>query len=188
MSGRRLGLPAALAIVLCMLAGACAAAQTPTPPAAVRIVLPAPGAVLTGTQVLIALAGPDGGLPPGAAYHLLLDGADVLQTAEPRISLQPVAPGPHTLRVELQDAAGGVLAAPASVAFTLVAAPATPGATWWLGGIVALLAAVLSLALLLLWLLWVRPVQMQPVSDAMAPDGGQDGAPAGAEPPAGSPL
>ena len=188
MSKRRLGLPAALVVALCMLAGARAAAQTPTPPAAVRIVLPAPGAVLTGTQVLIALAGPDGGLPPGAVYHLLLDGADVLQTAEPRISLQPVAPGPHTLRVELQDAAGGVLAAPASVAFTLVAAPATPGATWWLGGIVALLAAVLSLALLLLWLLWVRPVQMQPLSDAAASDREPGDAAPTSEPPADSPL
>src|SRR5262249_44686577 len=146
--------------------GSRAAAQTP-PGRSVQIVItqPAPGATITGTEVLVGLAttgtvARDGARgdewSAGGAFHVFLDGVDVLQTSLLRFGLQPVPPGPHRLRVELQDWPGGS-AIPAEAPFTLVAGPSPAGASWWLAGIVVVLVGVVGGGLLLLWLLWVRP-------------------------------
>ena len=154
-----------------------ARAQTPTGQAVqVRIVQPGAGAIITGTEVLVALAtegavrlAPDDSAEWNQAglFHVFLDGVDVLQTPLLRFSLQPLAPGPHTLRVELQDWPGGP-ATPAEVRFTVVAAPPPTGASWWLAGTVLALALVLGGGLLLLWFFWVRPLQVAPVYDDAA--------------------
>jgi hypothetical protein len=146
----------------------------------VRITRPQPGERLTSAEVLVALAttGAVALSPPGASewpppgmFHVILDGVDVIQTRRLQFSIQPVAPGPHTLRVELQDWPGGT-AAPAEVAFTVAPAPLPNGSTWWLAGTVAVLAVILLVGLSLLWLRWVRPVQVNPVYDAQDEDTG----------------
>jgi hypothetical protein len=160
-------------------AAASAAAQTgATGQVEIHISQPAPGAVITGSEVLVQLATtgvvalPAAGVaqwPEAGLFHIFLDGTDVLQTPLVQFSLQPVTPGPHRLRVELQDWPAGQ-AAPAEAAFTVVPAPPQPGASWWMAGTVAAVVAVLFSALLLLWLFWVRPVQVSPVYDAAAED------------------
>jgi hypothetical protein len=149
-------------------------AQTPSDgPVQVLITRPQPGEQIPSTEVLVALAtsgavtvGPPvaGAWPPPGEFHILLDGVDVLQTAQLQFSIQPVAPGPHTLRAELQDWPGGP-ASPAEVAFTVTPAPPPTGSTWWLAGTVAAVAVVLLISLSLLWLRWVRPVQAAPLYD-----------------------
>jgi hypothetical protein len=166
-------------LVIGMLMGLASAgsvrAQTPGPQQVqIAIAQPSAGATITGTEVLVALAiGGDIRLNPDAGdtqwnepglFHVFLDQVDVLQTPLLRFSLQPVVPGPHTLRVEMQDWPAG-RATPAATTFTVAAAPLPPGASWWLGGTVVVLAVVLGGGLLLLWLFWVRPLQMAPVYD-----------------------
>lgn len=148
---------------------AVAQAQTPTGGSvAVQITRPQAGEQVTSTKILVTLAttGTVALSAPGASewpgpglFHVLLDGVDVLQTPQLQFSIQPVTPGPHTLRVELQDWTG--TATPAQVAFTVAPAPLT-GGTWWLAGTVAALGVVLLGSLSLLWLRWVRPVQTGP--------------------------
>jgi hypothetical protein len=151
-------------------------AQTPGTAVQVQITRPQPGEPITSAEVLVALAttGAVAVAPPGASewpgpgeFHILLDGVDVLQTPQLQFSIQPVAPGPHTLRVELQDWTGGP-AAPAEVAFTVAPAPPPTGSSWWLAGTVAALGVVLLLGLSVLWLRWVRPVQVNPLYDEEA--------------------
>ncbi len=150
------------------------AAQAQTPIAgqvAVQITRPQAGERIASAQVLVTLAttgdialsapGADEWPGPGL-FHVLLDGVDVLQTPLLQFSIQPVAPGPHTLRVELQDWTG--TATPAQVAFTVAPTPLT-GGTWWLAGTVAVVAVLLLGSLSLLWLRWVRPVQATPADD-----------------------
>jgi hypothetical protein len=62
-----------------------------------------------------------------------------------------------------------------------VAAPLPAGASWWLAGPVLALAVVLGAGLLLLWFVWVRPVQAAPVYDD--PAAAEDGEEAEAPPP-----
>ncbi len=147
-------------------------AQTPTAgQVAVQITRPQAGERIASAQVLvtlattgdIALSAPGASEWPGPGlFHVLLDGVDVLQTPLLQFSIQPVAPGPHTLRVELQDWTGTTT--PAEVAFTVAPTPLT-GGTWWLAGTVAVLAALLLGSLSLLWLRWVRPVQATPADE-----------------------
>lgn len=153
------------------------AAHAQTPPGSqqvqIQITRPTPGESIPSAEVLVSLA-TTGGValtPPGAGewptpgeFHVLLDGVDVLQTPRLQFSIQPVASGPHTLRVELQDWPGGT-ATPAEVAFTVAPTPPPTGTSWWLAGTVAALAVVLLLGLSLLWLRWVRPVQADPLYD-----------------------
>jgi hypothetical protein len=152
-------------------------AHAQTPPGGqvqVRITRPQPGAHITSAEVLVTLATTGTvALTPAEAnewpapglFHVLLDGVDVIQTPRLQFSIQPVAPGPHTLRIELQDWPGGT-AAPAEVAFTVASTPLPTGSSWWLAGTVATLAVVLLVSLSLLWLRWVRPVQVNPLYDA----------------------
>ena len=82
-----------------------------------------------------------------------------------QFSLQPLAPGPHTLRVELQDWPGGRRRPPRSPSPSSPP-PRRPAASWWMAGTVAAVVALLFIGLLLLWLCWVRPVQVHPLYDA----------------------
>lgn len=164
---------AQLVLIGIVLVGSGAAhAQTPTGgPVQVRIMRPQPGERVTSAEVLVTLAttGAVALSPPGASewpapgqFHVLLDGVDVIQTPRLQFSIQPVAPGPHTLRVELQDWSGGPVT-PGEVAFTVAPTPLPSGSTWWLAGTVAALAVVLLVSLSVLWLRWVRPVQVNPL-------------------------
>lgn len=154
-------------------------AQTPADgQVQVRITRPQPGEQITSAEVLVTLAttgtvvltpAEANEWPAPGLFHVLLDGVDVIQTPRLQFSIQPVAPGPHTLRVELQGWPGGT-AAPAEVAFTVAPTPLPVGSSWWLAGTVATLAVVLLVSLLLLWLRWVRPVQVNSVYDAAADD------------------
>jgi hypothetical protein len=166
-----------LLLGILMAAAGAGATHAQTPPGGqvqVRITRPQPGAHITSAEVLVTLATTGTvALTPAEAnewpapglFHVLLDGVDVIQTPRLQFSIQPVAPGPHTLRIELQDWPGGT-AAPAEVAFTVASTPLPTGSSWWLAGTVATLAVVLLVSLSLLWLRWVRPVQVNPLYDA----------------------
>src|SRR5207247_2414158 len=101
-----------IALASCLAGAWAAQAQTPTGrQVQVRIDRPQAGEVITGSEVLIAVATTgDVRLTPGngtgwseaGEFHVFLDGVDVLQTPALAFSIQPVAPGPHTLRVDLQ--------------------------------------------------------------------------------------
>ena len=139
--------------------------------AQVRILEPGEGATVNAASVPVALAVEGANLAAGSTrwsgpglFHVALDGVDVLQTQELRFTLLAISPGAHRLRVTLEGADPPV--APGEIGFTaqVVAPPA--GASWLGAGGVAVAAAVMLVALLLLWLFWVRPQQIEAVPDA----------------------
>lgn len=139
--------------------------------AQVRILEPAAGATVNAANVPVELAVEGANLPADATrwpgpglFHVALDGVDVLQTQELRFSLLAIPPGAHRLRVTLEGA--GPPPAPAEITFTaqVVAPPA--GASWLGAGGVAVAAAVMLVALLLLWVVWVRPQRIEAIADA----------------------
>ena len=146
----------------------------PAPAAAalqVRIIQPAPGATVDAATVPIELTVDGAALPVGAmqwtaggGFHVRLDDQDVVQTRALRFALLAVAPGPHRLRVTLEDDPAGS-AAPAEVAFTAQGHSLPTGTTWALAGPVAALAVLLIGGLLVGWLRWVRPQQAEAVYD-----------------------
>ncbi len=137
----------------------------------VRIIQPAPGAIVDAATVPIQLTVDGAALPAGATqwtagggFHIRLDDQDVVQTRELRVALLAVAPGPHRLRVTLEDYPGGA-AGPAEVTFSAQGHAAPAGTTWALAGPVAVLAVLLISGLLVGWLRWVRPQQAEAVYD-----------------------
>jgi hypothetical protein len=138
--------------------------------AQVRILEPTAGATVNAASVPVVLAVEGANLPADAArwpgpgvFHVALDGVDVLQTQELRFSLLAIPPGTHRLRVTLEGTTPPPV--PAEVAFTaqVVAPPA--GASWLGAGGVAVAGAVMLVALLLLWLVWVRPQRIEALPD-----------------------
>ena len=125
-----------IALFLLTLAGlenAHALAQT-SPPGAVQISIQQPpaDAMVIGSEVRVALATTgsvalsppsDHEWPTPGLFHVYLDEVDVLQTPLLQFSIQPIAPGPHTLRVTLEGWSGGT-ASPATGRFTMAPAPA----------------------------------------------------------------
>ncbi len=137
----------------------------------VRIIQPAPRATVDAATVPIELTVDGAALPlgttqwtAGGGFHVRLDDQDVVQTRELRFALLAVAPGPHRLRVTLEDYAGGSVS-PAEVAFTAQGHSLPTGTTWALAGPVAALAVLLIGGLLVGWLRWVRPQQGEAVYD-----------------------
>ncbi|HUS17676.1 MAG TPA: hypothetical protein VM536_21985 [Chloroflexia bacterium] len=142
-----------------------------------RIVIrePMAGSTVNAVSVPVELAvegmdlGTQARWPGPGQFHVALDGVDVLQTTELRFALMGVAPGPHRLGVQL-DGASATAVAPAEVGFTaqVVAPPA--GASWLLSGLVATTGAGILGLLAVLWIVWVRPNQAEPIYDSPAPD------------------
>src|SRR5690349_8852146 len=136
----------------------------------VRILEPAPGATVNAASVPVALAVEGADLPanstrwPGPGlFHVALDGVDVLQTAELHFTLLAIPPGAHRLRVTLEGATPPPAPAEIGFAAQVVAPPA--GASWLGAGGVAVAATVMLVALLLLWLFWVRPQRIETLPD-----------------------
>ncbi len=162
----------AQALLLCVLAWALAGpAIGVAAPLQVRIIQPAAGATVDAATVAIQLS-VDGAAPVagatqwtgGGGFHVRIDDQDVVQTRELRFVLMALAPGPHHLRVTLEDYAGGPVA-PAEVAFTAQGRATPAGSTWALAAPVALVAVLLMGGLLIGWLRWVRPQQAEPLYD-----------------------
>lgn len=148
--------------------------------AQVRILEPTAGATVNAASVPVALAVEGANLPGDAArwpgpglFHVALDGVDVLQTPELRFTLLAVPPGAHRLRVTLEGANPPM--APAEIRFTAQVVSPPAGASWLGAGGVAVAAAVMLVALLVLWLFWVRPQRIEELPAApggAAPDPG----------------
>jgi hypothetical protein len=148
--------------------------------AQVRILEPTAGATVNAASVPVALAVEGANLPGDAArwpgpglFHVALDGVDVLQTPELRFTLLAVPPGAHRLRVTLEGANPPM--APAEIGCTAQVVSPPAGASWLGAGGVAVAAAVMLVALLLLWLFWVRPQRIEELPAApggAAPDPG----------------
>jgi len=142
-----------------------------------RIVQPAAEAVVDAAAVPVVLAVDGADLPAGATgwphegeFHIALDGVDVLQTTELRFTLMGIPPGAHRLRATLEGYPPASLASE-EVAFTAQSVGPGPGASWFLASTVAIAAGVMFGALVLLWLLWVRPRLVEPLDPA--PDDNQ---------------
>ncbi|HMA35259.1 MAG TPA: hypothetical protein VKY74_12390 [Chloroflexia bacterium] len=191
-TGRRLGGALARSLLLVGLWGAGIVPGHAAPAPQIRIVQPVAGATVNAASVEIRLTVDGVSLAPTAAqwpaagvFHLALDGVDVLQTRELRFALMGVPPGAHRLRVTLEGYPGGPVA-PADVAITAVAVAPPAGATWLLAGTVAGVAGVMLVVLVGLWLVWVRPQQVEALYDAAAgPD--EDESARSPETPAGRP-
>ena len=141
--------------------------------AQVRILEPAAGATVNAASVPVVLAVEGPNLPADAArwpgpglFHVALDGVDVLQTPELRFTLLAIPPGAHRLRVTLAGANPPV--APAEIAFTAQVVSPPAGASWLGAGGVAVAGVVMLAALLLLWVVWVRPQRIEELPDAPA--------------------
>jgi hypothetical protein len=139
--------------------------------AQVRILEPAAGATVNAASVAVALVIEGANVPGDAArwpgqglFHVALDGVDVLQTPELHFTLLAIPPGAHHLRVTLEGANPPV--APAEIAFTAQVVSPPAGASWLGAGGVAVAGAIMLVALLLLWLFWVRPQRIEELPDA----------------------
>lgn len=137
----------------------------------IRIIQPAPGATVDAATVPVQLTVDGAALPAnatqwtaGGGFHVRMDDQDVVQTRELRFALLAVAPGPHHLRVTLEDYAGGPASA-AEVAFTAQGHALPSGTTWAFAAPVAGLAVLLIGGLLVGWVRWVRPQQAEAMYD-----------------------
>ena len=166
--------------LLLWIVGAVLAAPSGADALVLRIVQPAPEAVVDAAAVPVALAVDGADLSAGAttwphagAFHLALDGADVLQTTALQFTLMAVPPGPHRLRATLEGYAPTPIRS-AEVALTAQSVPAGPGASWFLAGTVAIAGAIMVAALVGLWLFWVRPQRVEVVRAPPPDDAPED--------------